>query len=157
MDFRFIKTLTDAPPVIVHFPEGATENFENGQCVVVGNDGYLRECADAEAIITGVAAGDASYTATDGLVSCPVYVGNQSIFRAAGKAVLAQLNVGDYADLDVTGGVHQVDNEAVSGAAGDCIFRIVDIVGTIAAAGHCDVIIIHGLDSIHTETDPPAA
>jgi len=151
--FEFIYTLHGGPPAILYFKEGSSETFTKGQAVVVGNDGYLRECADGEAIITGIAAEDAQ-GGTEGTQQTAVYVGSQNVFETAGEDVLAQAQVGAYCDLSVTaGGDHEADN----GATTDNIFRILDIVGTIAAVGRVQVIIVHGLDTVHTEDGPPAA
>ena len=153
LEFEPVMTLHGGPFAIWHFKEGASETFTEGQCVVLADDGYLREAADGEAQLTGVAAADASETTSDGDVLCPVYIGSQTVFKAAGLNVLAEAHRGAMCDLDVTAGVHKVDN----GTHADNVFRIVDIEGTIAAAGYCYVVIIHGFDVMHTEDDPPAA
>lgn len=154
MAFKVVTTLHGGPPAQLEFPEGSSEVFVEGDVVTLGNDGYLREGKATDALIAGIAAAPASATTNNGDVDCPVYVGNQTIFEAPGNAVLAEAQRGATCDMiESATGDHEADNDTPS----TNIFRIIKLIGTITALGHVHVLIIQGLDTIHTEENSPAA
>lgn len=121
-EFRLVKVLGGGAAPVQEFDEDTGESFKAGQCVYRTAGGYLAEATDGIAAIVGVALIDA--TGVQGS-KIPVWLGQPGVIfeaTATTPSNLAQNLKGDLVDLDVTTGVHTVDENDST----DDVFSIVD-------------------------------
>jgi hypothetical protein len=122
-------------------PEGASVTATAGQTGYIDANGYALEGSDGFDYLTGVFAEDCHNDSSAGTHNVLMWIGNPwTEFEATSYAVLAQTNLGELADLDVTSGVHTVHN----GTNADNIFRITKLIGTIGATGKLWVKFVRG-------------
>jgi hypothetical protein len=143
LHFNFLYRQGGGQMPVASFPEGASQTFEAGQWLMYENStGRVIEATDGAAGVLGLALKDASgVTGT----STPVILGlADCVFRGtcSGPGNLTAAQVGDLVDLNVTIGIHLVDENAST----DDVFRIVNIptgalVSTNPLYGKVDVVV----------------
>jgi hypothetical protein len=143
LHFNFVQRQGGGQMPVASFPEGTSQSFEAGQWLIYENStGRVIEATDGVAGVLGLALKDASGVAG---TSVPVILAlPDCVFRGTchTPSNLSAAQVGDLVDLNVTIGIHLVDENAST----DDVFRIVSIptgalTSTNSLYGKVDVVV----------------
>lgn len=122
-EFTFVRRMGGGGAPVQDFQEAASQTFEAGQWVQLSTDGLIEEATDGGAGVLGIAMKDATGVTN---AVCSVILGLPDVIflgTATTAANVAQSLVGDIVDLDVTAGVHTIDENDST----DDLFRVVGL------------------------------